>query len=160
MTAVDASARGRMSRRKGATGERDVAKWIRPWYPDARRAVFNGWTSTTGSALDPGDIDCTSPGLFWSVKNTQVEQINPWLAELSVKCGGRIGLLVVKRKGHASPGEWWCWLRAADLRSLMVGSDLGEFVLPELEVGAAPVRMELQHVLPLLVGANYAKAAA
>lgn len=150
---VDASARGRMSRRKGATGEQQVARWLRPFYPDACRAVRNTYP-------DPGDIDCTSPGLFWSVKNTQAEQINPWLAELGEKCGGRIGLLVVKRKGHASPGEWWCWLRAADLRSLMVGSDLGEFVLPELQVGSAPVRMELQHVLPLLVGANYAKAAA
>lgn len=159
MTA-DASARGRSNRVKGATTERDVAKWLRPWFPDARRAVFNGWASKEMRAADPGDIDGTSPGLFWSVKNVQVERINPWIDELNVKADTRIGLLVVKRPGRALPAEWWCWLRLADLRSLLSGSELAEFVLPELEVGGAPVRMELRHVIPLLVANNYAKAAA
>lgn len=149
MSPVDASTRGRSNRVKGATAERDVARWLKPWFPDACRAVRN-------THPDPGDIDCTSPGLFWSVKNTQVERITPWVDELGAKGGTRIGLLVVKRAGRALPGEWWCWLRLADLRALLSGTDLAEFVLPELEVGFAPVRMELRHLMPLLVASNYA----
>ena len=147
------SQRGAMSRRKGATGERDVARYLRFWYPDCCRAVRN-------THPDPGDLDCTSPGLYWSVKSTQVERITPWMDELTEKAGTRIGLLVQKRPGHAHPGEWWTWLRAADLRSLMVGSDLGEFVLPELPDPTAPIRLTLSPVMGLLVISNYAPAVA
>lgn len=148
MTA-EASARGRASRVKGATGERDVAKWLRPHYPDACRAVRN-------TIPDPGDIACTSPGLWWSVKNCKVEQINPWMAELEAKRDGRLGLLVVKRAGYASPGSWWVWLTLRDLRSLL-GFDDGD----ALEVWGSsldePCRMELHALMPLLVAANYAQ---
>lgn len=145
MTA-EASARGRSNRVKGATGERDVAKWLRPYYPDACRAVRN-------TDPDPGDIACTSPGLWWSVKNCKVEQINPWMAEMDVKAVGRIGLLIVKRAGCADPGRWWCWM--------LLGHLLG---LRENVPGWAPdsplndaVRLELRTVMPLLVAANYAQ---
>lgn len=148
------SARGKANRAKGATAERDLAKWLRPWYADARRAVFNGWVSKDTRAADPGDIDCAGPGLYWSVKNTQVERIFPWMAELDAKSAGRVGLLVVRRKGRASPGEWWCWLRLGHLYGLW--KDVPGWA-PESPLNA-PVRMELQHVMPLLVAANYAPA--
>jgi hypothetical protein len=154
VTAADASARGRQNRAKGATAERELAKWLRPYWPNARRAVVNGWTSKDASAADPGDLDGTSPDIWWSVKNTQVEAITAWFAEIEKKSGGRLGLLVQKRKGHASPGEWWCWLRMCDLADLLVGACADD------AFSTVPVRMELQHLMPLLVSANYARPAA
>jgi hypothetical protein len=142
---VDASTRGRRNRVKGASCERDVAKWLKPWFPEACRAIRSTYP-------DPGDIALTAPGLFWSVKNCQVEQVDSWMAELEEKRHGALGLLVVRRKGHASPGEWWCWLRLWELLEL-AGADGWE---PALDLQAL-VRMELRDVMPLLVAANYAK---
>ena len=153
MTTSEASARGKSNRMRGRETEQIVARWLRSYYPDACRAVRN-------SHPDPGDVDCTSPGLWWSIKYTQVESINTWFEEIAVKADTRIGLLVQRRSGKSDPGRWWCWLRLADLRALLSGTDLAEFVLPELTVGSAPVRLELQHVMELLVAANYAPKAA
>lgn len=152
MSAVDASTRGRRNRVNGATAEAKVARWLRPWWPDACRAI-------RATSPDPGDIDCTSPGLWWSVKNRQQERTAAWMAELSSKAGipgaGRVGLLVVRRHGHASPGEWWCWLRVGDLVHLT--ADVSSL---DAERDESPVRMELRHVMPLLVQANYAPSPA
>jgi hypothetical protein len=139
-----ASRRGKSNRRKGIDREQEVARWLRPWYPDACRAVRS-------TDPDPGDIDCTSPGLFWSVKDDAAEAITAWMAELDRKGTGRIGLLVVKRKGHASPGEWWCWMRLWQLGDL-----IGAAVVDGEAVWNAPWRSELRLVMPLLVQANYA----
>lgn len=144
MTVVDPAVRGRRNRVKGAVCECRVAKWLRPYYPEACRAVRN-------TDPDPGDIALTHPGLFWSVKDRQVERVDVWMAELEEKRRGAVGLLVVRRKGRASPGEWWCWLRLEALLHLS-GAGISTSVLD----GGVPVRMELRHVMPLLVAANYA----
>lgn len=145
MTAPDASTRGRRNRSNGATAEREVARWLRPWWPDACRAI-------RATFPDPGDLDCTSPGLWWSVKNVQVEQINPWMAELLEKRGNRIGLLIVRRRGHSDPGKWWAWLTFHDLTELIGAAPPGAYQADD----DAPLRMELRHLMPLLVHANYA----
>jgi hypothetical protein len=141
-----ASARGRANRRKGSDAERVLARWLRSTWPDACRAVRN-------THPDPGDIDCTGTGLFWSVKNTRAEQITKWMADLADKAAGRLGLLVVKRAGHATPGEWWCWLRLADLMHLV-----GAKPLVDPSGDDWPLRMELGHVIPLLTAAGYTPA--
>jgi hypothetical protein len=143
MTTLAQSARNRRNRAKGNEAERAVAKWLRPWFPDCCRAVRN-------TVPDPGDLDCTGPGLYWSVKNSQREHITAWMDELRDKARDRLGLLVVRRKGRANPGEWWCWLRLVDLSELFGGVTDHE-VLP-----AGPVRLELGQVMPLLVAGNYA----
>ena len=153
MTGVDASTRGRRNRANGAEAERKVARYLRAWFPDAERAEKNGWRAGERVSADPGDLWNAGPGLFWSVKNVQREAIAAWMAELDEKRAGRLGLLVVRRKGHASPGEWWCWLRAGDLLELAFGRPAE----PGLDTGW-PVRVELQHVMPLLVQAGYAPA--
>ena len=147
---VDASTRGRRNRVKGASCERQVASWLHPWFPEACRAVRNTYP-------DPGDLDCTAPGLFWSVKNCRVEKIDAWMGELEEKRGGRNGLLVVRRVGKSSPGRWWCWLTLGDLMEIC-SSLYGTTVADLLPDSSAPVRMELQDVMPLLVAANYAAA--
>ncbi len=144
MTVVDAAIRGRRNRAKGNLCEYNVAKWLRLYFPDACRAVRN-------TVPDPGDVAATHPGLFWSVKDCQVERISVWMGELDAKRRDATGMLVVRRRGKSSPGEWWCWLRLGTLLELSGanGYEIG------LDVDA-PLRMELRDVMPLLVVANLA----
>ncbi len=140
MTAArTASQIGRRNRANGAAAERQVARYLTTWWPDACRAVRN-------TTPDPGDVDCTSPSLWWSVKNCEQERLAAWMDELVAKQQGRIGLLVVRRRGVADPGRWWCWLTLRDLGVLLDASA----TLP-VEAWFAPVRMELRDVIPLLL---------
>lgn len=156
VTNADASARGKSNRNKGAEGERRVARWLRPWYPDAERFEKNGWRTVNHVSADPGDIDKTSPGIWWSVKYVQAEAIAKWMAEIDDKSDGRLGLLVVRRPGHASPGSWWVWLTLRDLRDLLGFDDGGAVEVWGSSLDAA-CRMELHALMPLLVAANYAQ---
>jgi hypothetical protein len=145
VTAVlDASTRGRRNRANGAAYERRVANYVKPWWPDAVRAVRN-------TTPDPGDVDGTNAGLWWSVKNCQTEQMSAWQAEVDAKAGGRIGLLVVRRRGYADPGRWWCWLHLGDLAEL-----IGRGPADDLAERGAWVRLELAAVVGLLVAAGLA----
>lgn len=144
---------GKMSRNKGAKAERDVVKYLRAaGFPHAERAVRTGYRTNGRTAADPGDITGT-PGIIWSVKDVAVERIDQWLADLDAMHGqdDDVRLLVHKRRGHADPGRWWCWMRL---------STLAHLVDDHLSLGASmthavPVRMELGHVIPLLHDAGY-----
>jgi hypothetical protein len=145
MTAVlDASTRGRRNRANGAAYERKVARYLKTWWPDAVRAVRN-------TTPDPGDVDGTNPCLWWSVKNCQDERYTEWFAEIDRKAGGRVGLLVVRRRGHADPGRWWCWLRLGDLADLVNGHVNTDPANP-----GAWVRLELAAAVGVLVAAGLA----
>lgn len=141
---------GRMSRNKGAKAERDLVTYLRTvGFGGAERAVRTGYRTTTRTAADPGDITGT-PGIVWSVKDCAVEQLTKWLDELDAMEGQCVvRLLVHKRSGKADPGRWWCWLR---LRTLL---DVTSQSLWISASPTAPVRMELQHVVPLLHAAGY-----
>lgn len=142
---VDASTRGRRNRANGADYERRLANYMKRWWPDACRGVRNTYP-------DPGDIAEIGPALFVSMKRVEQERINPWMAELLEKAAGRLGLLIVRRKGHADPGEWWCWLTFHDLTVLMEAPPPGAYDAND----HAHVRMELRDVMDLLVFSNYA----
>lgn len=136
---MTASQRGRRNRANGAAYEVKTANYLKAWWPDACRAVRS-------SHPDPGDVDNTSPSFWWSVKNCQVEQYNAWFREMDDKAAGRIALLVVRRRGYADPGRWWCWLTLHDL-TVLLGS------APPLAFEAdddARVCVELATVVPLL----------
>ena len=114
MTAsIDRSRLGRANRRKGHDAERALAKWLRDnGWPGAERAVRAGYAGTTRSIADPGDITGT-PGLVWQVKDCAREQIDTWLDETDQQrqnANANYGLLVVRRRGTADVGRWWCWL--------------------------------------------------
>ncbi len=129
---------GRRNRANGAAYEVKLANYLKTYWPDACRAV----RSTTP---DPGDVDGTSPSLWWSMKNCEGERIDAWFAEMAEKGAGRIGLLVVRRRGYADPGRWWCWLTVADWLDLTCApTDVP--VDPQ-----AQIRLELAAVVPLLV---------
>lgn len=136
-TVSAASVRGRSNRARGAAAERRVAAYLRTWWPDANRAV-----RTTHP--DPGDIDGTGPDKWWSVKDCQDERIDAWMAEIAVKAPDRYGLLVIRRRGTADVGRWWCWLtheHLADLTTVVYRAHIDSTAL---------VRTELRHVVELL----------
>lgn len=140
MLAKTASERGRRNRANGAVYEVKTANYLKTWWPDACRAI-------RATSPDPGDVDGTSPSFWWSVKNVEAEQLNAWFAEMDVKAGGRIGLLVTRRRGYADPGRWWCWLTLHDLTVLLGAPPPGAFAADD----AARVRTELGWLVPLLL---------
>jgi len=152
-----ATQRGRYSRNKGAVAERDLVRWLRTnGFPHAERAVRTGYRTTDRTSADPGDVTGT-PGIVWSVKDCAAERITEWLDELvnmaahDTSFEEPVQLLVTKRRGHANPGEWWCWLQLLDIGQLLTGSS-PDVVIPEWN---RPLRMELGHVMPLLRTAGY-----
>lgn len=111
--ATEASKRGRANRNKGATFEREVSKWLREHgFGGAERGVRNGWRTDEHVSADPYDIVGT-PGLLWSLKNTDVSTaaLYRFLAEVHSEATSRglVGLLVEKRRGCADIGMSWAW---------------------------------------------------
>lgn len=155
MTAVKTPAqRGAANRRKGHDAERDLCKWLRAnGFPGAERAVRTGFRAGDRVGADPGDITGT-PGITWSVKDCARERIDDWLTELvrmewdGAPCGPM--LLVHKRRGHANPGRWWCWMH---LRDLMRVTAEAAPVDPTWYL--TPLRLELRHAISLLRDAGY-----
>lgn len=151
------SQRGKSNRRKGHDAERDLARWLRTvGFGGAERAVRTGFRTADRTSADPGDITGTGP-IVWSVKDCAVEQVAKWFAELDAMGDGdtEVYLLVHKRRGHASPARWWCWMRVRDLLGLVHYDGLDGY---EGASADALVRMELGHVVPLLRGAGHGDA--
>lgn len=146
MTAVRTPSQvGASNRRRGATCERTVARYLSAWWPDCVRAIRN-------TTPDPGDLANTSPSLWWSVKDCAVERYPEWFAEMAEKAAGRVGVLVVRRRGCADVGRWWCWLRLDDLRDLIAAPSGCGCDLPDPD---APVRLELNALVTLLDADGY-----
>lgn len=158
MTTATNSQRGTTNRRRGHQAERDLARWLRAnGFPHAERAVRTGFRANDRVSADPGDIDGT-PGIVWSVKDCAAEQTPKWLAELAVmQAGARAvhGLLVTKRRGHADPARWWCWLALDDL--VRLATDEPARHLSDAGAGQ-PVRIELGTLAPLLRTAGWGEA--
>lgn len=95
---------GRASKQKGSQAERDVARWLNQHgYPYAERSYG------AGRPDDVGDIDGI-PGLCIEVKNHKTLALAAWLNELEVEvenARASHGVLVVKRRGRADPGNWY-----------------------------------------------------
>lgn len=111
---VEASKRGASNRRKGASFERVVAKWLREHtgFTQAERGVRNGWRTSGHHSADPFDIVGT-PGVLWSLKDTDVseEQLHRWLREVDEQARerGLVGVLVWKRRGASAISRQWAY---------------------------------------------------
>lgn len=156
-THADRVARGRAARRKGHQAERDLAAYLRRWWPGAERKPDNGWRTAARESADHGDIQGTGP-IVWQVKHCNDFRPYEWMQQTSdqaTAAGADYGVLVQRRDGAADPGRWWAWLTVADVASLLGGLDVvpREQDRPTLE---APVRVELRHVVALLIAAGYA----
>jgi hypothetical protein len=90
--------------RKGRRAELAVANYL----------AANGWpyaepTRRSGWADDRGDIDGLGPVVV-EVKDHKQFAIPAWLHELElevVNANAVTGVLVVKRRGHSDPGDWY-----------------------------------------------------
>jgi hypothetical protein len=151
---------GRSNLARSKEQERKVATYLRvTGWPGAERTVRTGYKSKKREHADLGDIDGT-PNLVWQVKDTAEKawwQVNNWLAETDtqrIAAKADFGILVVRRPGHAHVGEWWAWLYLGDLVRLF---SIDVEVSPAIHF-AAPVRLELRHLLPVLQAAGYGTA--
>lgn len=144
------------NRDKGLKSERDVARYFRDaGIATAERRVVTGWHRTDRSDPDLGDIKGV-PGICVQVKNYAKpltgKLLEDAMNETMTQClasGDALPLLIEKRTGHASPGEWWAWMPAHILGALLFGIDpyRGE----QHDWFTAPVRIELQHISSHLV---------
>lgn len=152
-TTQTAAERGRANRRKGTTTEQAVARYLRAeGFPDARRAVHNGWRTAEHAAPDPLDI-AGIPGVVISVKNDQSNQIRKWLDEAERtgnNHGAALALLVVRQRGKADVSRWWVWVSLAALAHALYGPDPSS--RPPLSGYA---RMEIGEFVPMLHQAVY-----
>lgn len=154
-----ASQRGTSNRRRGLTAERDLARWLRTvGFAGAERAVRTGFRTADRISADPGDITGTGP-IVWSVKDCAAEQITKWFGELDSMGDGdsEVYLLVHKRRGHASPARWWCWLSLGQLLDLATEAHPCQLRAVARDA-ATPLRMELGAVVPLLRAAGHGDA--
>jgi hypothetical protein len=148
---------GRTNRSKGAQAERDLAKFLRTWWPHAERAVLTGWKTPSRAFEDRGDVRGT-PGLVWQMKavadlsDLEIDAALNDTEGQAVAAGADYGVLVQRRPGKADPGKWWAWLPIGDLGQLAT-RDLGS-PLRRSSV-TIPVRLQLQHLVPLLLRAGY-----
>lgn len=151
---MNASLRGKAANRKGKTTERDVANYLRTvGWPNAGRSRTTGYRTSTREEADKGDVKGT-PGLAWQVKSSPTEQLAKWMAEAedqAVAAGADYGVLVHRRAGKSDPARWWAWITVGDLVSLAGGS----MRMYEGASAREPVRMELGHLVPLLIAAGY-----
>lgn len=96
------------SKRKGTAAENAVVKWLRSvGFPHAER-VRAGWTD------DRGDIDGL-PGVTIEVKNEKRIDLAGYMGELEVEMdNGKAdtGVVIVKRRGIADPGQWYAVMPA------------------------------------------------
>lgn len=144
---------GKANLTKSKASERAVAAYLRVvGFPGAERTVRTGYHVAGRSSADRGDIDGT-PGLCWQVKHvaqSRLHQVPEWLADTEAQrfaAGADLGILVVKRVGHAHPATWWAYLQLHQLVWLAGGT---------LAVDRdTPVRMELAALVGALRRAGY-----
>ena len=95
---------------KGSRAELAVARYLQEaGWPYAERSRA-GWTD------DRGDIDGI-PGVVVEVKDCKRHDLSGWLAELEVETANAravTGVLVVKRRLHTNPADWYAITRLGD----------------------------------------------
>jgi len=105
---------GAASRNKGKRAELAVAKWLRD----------NGWQAVTtraASGMQQGDDLATNTGVSWEVKDHGRMELAAWIDQATANGNGRPAVVMAKRRGKASPDEWYAVLSGADLLRLLQG---------------------------------------
>jgi len=162
------------NRDKGIRAERDLAKYLRQWFPSAERSVAGGFKSTGGGTVvresqDRGDLrDACLPHwpIAWQCKDVVKSHpkglANQALFELLAEtrrqrdaAGATAGFLVEKRAGHANPATWWVHLDALELAAIGYGRWL-VFRGVRSEDPGLPVRLELGSLMSMLERYRYA----
>ena len=102
------------SKQKGTAFERQIADYLRTYWPYADRAPLTG-------NKDRGDISGT-PGLVWECKNAKTIKLSEWLQEAQIEAENAEadhGILVVKRRGTTAPGSQYAIVELEQLVDLL-----------------------------------------
>lgn len=103
------------SKRKGTHAETAVVRWLNAlgWVGAERRALRG--------ASDAGD--CTGiPGVCLEVKACKRLELAQWIDELAkakTNAGADVAAILVKRRGKASPDDWYAVMPGAQLAQLL-----------------------------------------
>ncbi|WP_394621261.1 hypothetical protein JNUCC0626_19850 [Lentzea sp. JNUCC 0626] len=151
-----ASARGKASRRKGHDTERMLARYLRQWWPLAKRKADNGWRRGPVASADQGDIAGT-PGIVWQAKYVARLNVTTTMTQATaqaVAAGADYAVVVERRRGRADPGAWWAWVTLVDLAQLLAPVHQ---VPPRLggHLSTTLVRLELHRLVELLRLSGY-----
>lgn len=150
----DLSDIGRAARAKGIKAERDLANYLRTWWPDAERTVATGWRSSDRESADLGDIRGT-PGLVWQLKylaDMTDKDIVDTLADAEKQreaVGADYGIVVQRRHRKADPGRWWAWLASPTYVGIYTGTPVAG--------PAYPVRLQLHDLVTSLIYGGYGR---
>lgn len=158
MTAVTPRTRaelGKSAAERGKRCERDVVRWLRDHgHPGAERTVRTGYATRDRTRPDTGDID-GCPGLVIQCKDVNAAraqwEIPAWLADTDTQrqaAGADIGILIVKRRGTASPGRWWAWTYLDQLAACTLAP------VPAY-LWHVPVQLATEHLIGILRRAGY-----
>jgi hypothetical protein len=151
---------GTTSRRKGIQAERDLAKYLRTWWPNAERKADTGWRTKDRHSADHGDIRGV-PDLVFQLKyvadmsDIAIGKAISDAEDQAVAAGADYGILIQRRAGKSDPGRWWAWLRIGDLCAL---ADKTSKVYTRTLSVHAPTRIELNALVDLLGYAGYGGA--
>jgi hypothetical protein len=106
---------GAASRRKGASHEREIVRWLQARGRAAlHRTLFAG-------PFDRGDI-AGWPGVVVEAKNCVRIDLAGWVDQLEAtiaRCGAETGVVVAKRKGTTDPAEFYAVMTLARWEALM-----------------------------------------
>lgn len=152
-TQESASRRGRANGQRGKRAERDLVTWLRVHgWPGAERTVRTGYRTTGRTHGDHGDIDGT-PGLCWQIKDVAERShslIPQWTADTErqrIASGADIGILVIKRRGHADPGDWWAHVSLIDV---IWDCDTSTQTMLPGPLFRVPIRLAVADLTPIL----------
>jgi hypothetical protein len=155
---------GRASRAKGIRAERELAKYLRTWWPEAERAVVTGFRAGDHVCDDRGDIRGAGE-LVWQCKNVATltdKDVDDILEETRIQtyaARAHYGIVVQRRQGKTDPGKWWAWLTVADVTQLAAQGrykprpDAWSYTFSGRRMPS--VRMLLADVVDLLLDAGY-----
>jgi Holliday junction resolvase len=103
---------GRAEREKGSRAERSVASYMRDF----------GWEAETTRAqagTRRGDDIATDAPVSIEVKDQAKMDLSGWLRQARENCGGKVAIVWHKKRGVASPGEWYVTMHGYDLMRLL-----------------------------------------
>lgn len=148
---------------KGKRAELAAARYLEAWWPEAARMVVTGYRTSRTAVADTGDLR----GLPFTVQvkdhtGTPANPLPP-LSDVQVArfldatraqadaAGHVVGVLLEKRRGKASPGDWWAHLDAFTLSWLLLGRWFNDMDVPTIHaVRGAAFRLRLEELVPLL----------
>lgn len=134
----------------GTWGETHTLRYLKPYFPDAKRVVLHG-------NADEGDLQLNKDWVVEVKAGKQTMQVGPkkmqkWVDEMWTEIGhsgSKFGVLVLQRSGYGEKnvGKWWAYIALGHLLEVTgtpCGGDVFDIML----------RMELGELVQILVEAN------